>query len=143
MNRPQVGLAVIVERDGKVLLLKRKGSHGEGTWAPPGGHVEFGESLEECAARETLEETGVNIGEVEFIAITNDLFPSEQKHYLTVWVQAIYLSGQARVAYPDKVAQVSWVSWEALPEQLFIPFNNLLTGRSYPRATRFAMLSPR
>jgi 8-oxo-dGTP diphosphatase len=143
MDRPQVGLAVIVERGGQVLLLKRKGSHGEGTWAPPGGHVEFGESLEECAVRETLEETGVVIGEVEFIAITNDLFPSERKHYLTVWVEATYLSGQAAVAYPDKVAQVSWVSWDSLPEQLFIPFDNLLSGRSYPRTTRFAMQTPR
>jgi 8-oxo-dGTP diphosphatase len=138
MDRPRVGLAVIVERDGAVLLLKRKGSHGEGTWAPPGGHVEFGESLEECAARETLEETGVVIGDVEFIAITNDLFPSEQRHYLTVWVEAAYLSGQASVAYPDKVAEVAWMPWDELPEQLFIPFDNLLSGRSYPRATRFA-----
>jgi 8-oxo-dGTP diphosphatase len=143
MDRPQVGLAVIVERDGKVLLLKRKGSHGEGTWAPPGGHVEFGESLEECAARETLEETGVLIGDVEFIAITNDLFPSEQKHYLTVWVQAAYVSGQAFAAYPDKVAQVSWEPWDALPQNLFLPFDNLLSGRSYPRDTSYAMHAPR
>jgi 8-oxo-dGTP diphosphatase len=138
MDRPQVGLAVIVESEGTVLLLQRKGSHGEGTWAPPGGHVEFGESLEACAARETLEETGVVVGDVEFIAITNDLFPSEQKHYLTVWVQATYLSGQASVAYPDKVAEVAWMPWDALPKQLFIPFSNLLSGQSYPRATRFA-----
>lgn len=143
MDRPQVGLAVVVERGGQVLLLKRTGSHGEGTWAPPGGHVEFGESLEECAVRETLEETGVVIGDVEFVAITNDLFPSEQKHYLTVWVEATYLSGQASVTDPDKVAQVSWVSWDALPEQLFIPFDNLLRGRSYPAATRYAMRAPR
>jgi 8-oxo-dGTP diphosphatase len=139
MDRPLVGLAVIVQRAGQVLLLKRKGSHGEGTWAPPGGHLEFGESPEACAIRETLEETGIEIGDVQFIAITNDLFPSEQKHYLTVWVEAAYLSGQAYVAYPDKVAEVSWMSWDALPEHLFIPFKNLLSGRSYPRATRFAI----
>jgi 8-oxo-dGTP diphosphatase len=143
MDRPQVGLAVIVEREGRVLLLKRTGAHGEGTWAPPGGHLEFGETLEECAARETLEETGVVIGDVDFLAITNDLFPSEQKHYLTVWVRATYLSGQATVAYPDKVAEVSWVSWVELPQHLFIPFDNLLSGRSYPRATRFAGQAPR
>jgi len=33
---------------------------------------------------------------------------------------------------------VSWMSWDALPEQLFIPFHNLVSGQSYPRATRFA-----
>ena len=74
MNRPQVGVAVIIAHNGRVLLLKRKGSHGEGTWAPPGGHLEFGESLEECAMRETLEETEIVIDNVQFVAITNDVF---------------------------------------------------------------------
>jgi 8-oxo-dGTP diphosphatase len=142
MDRPQVGIAVIVEKDGNVLLLRRQGSHGEGTWAPPGGHLEFGESLEECAVRETLEETGVVIGDVRFLAVTNDLFLSEQRHYLTVWVEATYQSGDAHAAYPDKVAEVAWVVWDALPDQLFLPFQNLLSGRSYPRATRFARQLP-
>src|SRR5262249_20584620 len=141
--RPQVGLAVIVENDGKVLLLKRKGSHGEGTWAPPGGHLEFGESLEECAVRETLEETGVEISDVRFVAGTNDLFLSGRRHYLTAWVEASYGSGDAHAAYPDKVAAVTWLAWDALPDQLFLPFENLLGGRSYPQATRFARQPPR
>ena len=70
MNRPQVGLAVIIAQAERVLMLKRKGAHGEGTWAPPGGHLEFGESLEECAMRETLEETGVVVRDVQFVALT-------------------------------------------------------------------------
>lgn len=48
-----VGVAVIVKRGGKILLIKRQGSHGAGTWAPPGGHIDFGESVEETARRET------------------------------------------------------------------------------------------
>ncbi len=136
MNRPQVGVAVIIEQDGGVLLLKRKGAHGEGTWAPPGGHLEFGESLEECAMRETLEETGIVVSDVQFVAITNDVFASEQKHYVTVWVEGTHTSGQATVAYPDKVEAVAWVPWNALPETLFIPFQNLLSGRQYPRTAR-------
>ena len=138
MNRPQVGLAVIIAHDGRVLVLKRKGAHGAGTWAPPGGHLEFGESLEECAIRETLEETRVVISAVQFVAITNDVFESEQKHYVTVWVEGKYESGQATIAYPDKVQEVAWVSWNALPQPLFIPFQNLMSGRQYPRAARFS-----
>ena len=134
MDRPQVGVAVIIEVDGELLLLKRKGSHGEGTWAPPGGHLEFGESIEECAIRETLEETGVAIGNVRFLAITNDIFWSEQKHYLTVWVQCDYESGTATTAYPEKVAEVEWVTWDALPDQLFVPFRNLISGNLYPKS---------
>ena len=138
MDRPQVGVAVIVARNGRVLLLKRKGSHGEGTWAPPGGLLEFGESLEECAIRETLEETGLMISDVQFVAITNDVFASEQRHYLTVWMEGIpTASGQATVAYPEKVEEVAWVPWNALPQPLFLPFQNLLSGGQYPRTACF------
>lgn len=140
MDRPQVGVAVIIEQDGRVLLLKRKGSHGEGTWAPPGGHLEFGESLEECAARETLEETGVVVGSAQFVAITNDVFEAEQKHYVTIWVEGTRESGEATVAYPDKVEDVVWASWDALPEPLFLPLRNLMSGRQYPRSARFGGL---
>ena len=44
---PRVGVGVIVQRDGRILLGKRLGAHGEGTWALPGGHLEFGESVAE------------------------------------------------------------------------------------------------
>lgn len=137
MDRPQVGVAVIIAREGRVLLLKRKGSHGAGTWAPPGGHLEFGETLEECAMRETLEETGLVISDVQFVAITSDVFASEQKHYLTVWMEGTHTSGQAAVAYPDKVEEVAWVPWDELPQPLFLPFQNLLSGGQYPRAAHF------
>ena len=49
---PQVGTAMILTKGDKVLLMKRKGPHGTGTWSTPGGHLDFGETLEGCAARE-------------------------------------------------------------------------------------------
>ena len=51
MKRPRVGLGVFVKKEGKVLVGERKGSHGAGTWALPGGHLEGGESFEECCKR--------------------------------------------------------------------------------------------
>lgn len=65
-RHPRVGLAVfLVDDRGYILIGKRKGAHGSGTLALPGGHLEWNESFEECAARELLEETGVDIGAVE------------------------------------------------------------------------------
>lgn len=86
--------------------------------------------------RETLEETGIVISNVQFAAITNDVFEAEQRHYVTVWVEGTHASGQAAVAYPDKVEEVAWVPWNALPEPLFIPFQNLLSGKQYPKTAR-------
>ncbi len=63
MERPKVGVGVIVVKEGKVLLLQRKNSHGSGTWCFPGGHLEYGESLEECAKREVLENNIPNCSE--------------------------------------------------------------------------------
>lgn len=58
---PQVGVGVIIMHEGFCLLGKRHGSRGAGTWALPGGHLSLGVSVEECAAREVMEKTGLVI----------------------------------------------------------------------------------
>ena len=73
-QKPKVGVGVILCKENKVLLLKRKNAHGEGSWAPPGGHLEFNEELEDCVRREVEEETGLKVKNIKFIGITNDMF---------------------------------------------------------------------
>ena len=51
MNRPKVGISVVLKYKNKVLVGKRKGSHGDGTWAFPGGHLEYGETIDVCGKR--------------------------------------------------------------------------------------------
>jgi ADP-ribose pyrophosphatase YjhB (NUDIX family) len=97
MNAPRVGVGVVITRGDEVLLLHRKNVHGEGTWSTPGGHLEFGETPEACAAREVLEETGVQVGNICFVSITNDVF-DESRHYITIWMRGEYQGGEAHVA---------------------------------------------
>jgi len=123
---PRVGVGVIILRNGKVLLGKRKNAHGEGTWAFPGGHLDFGESPEECAVREVEEETGLRIGNLRNGAFTNDVFEKEGRHYITLYMVAEHLEGEAEVREPDKCEQWEWFSWDELPEPRFIPLMNLL-----------------
>ena len=52
-EKPGVGVGVIVVKDGKLLLGKRK-THGKNTWSVPGGWLSFSESWEDCAVRECL-----------------------------------------------------------------------------------------
>ena len=77
-SSPIVGVGVIVLRDGLVLLGERIGSHGSRTWALPGGHLEFGETVEQCAAREVREETGLELQDIKVGPYSSDLFASEQ-----------------------------------------------------------------
>lgn len=128
-ERPLVGLGIIIRNDGKVLLGKRKGSHGEGTWSFPGGHLEKFETLEICGLRENSEETGLEIEVIDknYSPITtNDFFAKENKHYVTLYIRANYLSGEPKVKEPEKCEEWKWFEWENLPNNLFIPVKNLI-----------------
>ncbi|CAM3038904.1 nucleotide triphosphate diphosphatase NUDT15 [Vibrio neptunius] len=127
MNKEvRVGVAAVILREGRVLLGERIGSHGAHTWATPGGHLELGESIEECAKRETLEETGLSVDSFNKLGFTNDVFAKEGKHYVTLFVVASCSSGEPEVMEPDKCKQWQWFELDQLPEPLFLPLTNLL-----------------
>lgn len=123
---PKVGVGVIVIKDDYVLLGKRKNSVGSGFWAPPGGHLEFGESFVDCARRELLEETGLEVKDIILGGITNDIFVEENKHYITISMIAKYNQGEPKVLEPHKCEGWYWFKTNDLPSPLFLPFANLL-----------------
>jgi 8-oxo-dGTP diphosphatase len=125
-NRPRVGVAAIVIKDGAILLGKRKNAHGEGSWQFPGGHLEYGETIEGCARREVFEETGIEIGNLRLGPYTNDVFGNDRKHYITLFVVSEYESGELALREPDKCEEWGWFAWDSLPEPRFLPITNLL-----------------
>jgi 8-oxo-dGTP diphosphatase len=125
-KRPYIGVGVIVMREDHVLLGKRKNSHGEGTWQFPGGHLEYGESIEACARRELFEETGLSLVEFSLGPYTNDFFEKEGKHYVTLFVIAHRTEGEVELKEPDKCECWEWFSWSNLPHPRFLPITNLL-----------------
>lgn len=98
------------------LIGRRLGSHGAGSYALPGGHLEFGETPEECAAREVLEETGLEVKNVRFLTATNDFLEKEGKHYVTLFVVCERADERAepRVMEVDKCEGWEWSEWEEL-----------------------------
>lgn len=120
-KRPKVGVAVLIFRDKQLIMTRRDGSHGAGTWSVPGGHLEFNETWEECAKREVMEEIGVEIANVTFLAATNDVFLDEGKHYITIWVTADWAANEPESKEPDKIAAVAWHTLNDLPSPLFEP----------------------
>ncbi|MFH1620774.1 MAG: NUDIX hydrolase [Patescibacteria group bacterium] len=125
-NRPKIGIGVIIIKDGKVLLGKRKNAHGDGSWSFGGGHLEFNESWQDCARREVTEETGIKIKNLRFATATNDIFEKEGKHYITIFMLADYASDEVRVMEPEKCERWEWFTWDNLPQPLFLPIQNLL-----------------
>jgi len=123
-----VGVGVIVNKNRKILLIKRKGSHGEGTWAPPGGHIDFGESVLDCAKREVKEETGIEIKNLKILGFTEDLFKQDKKHYITIWVSSEWKSGKVKMG-DREFSEVKWFSWRKLPKPLFTPLKNFIEGK--------------
>jgi 8-oxo-dGTP diphosphatase len=111
---------------GQILLGKRKSKHGNGTWAPPGGHLEFGETPQQCATRELFEETGITLPPFSFkiISLTNDIFPD--KHYITIHCSANDVTTVPTIMEPDKCACWRWFDLDKLPEPLFLSARNLL-----------------
>lgn len=120
----RVGVGVIVQDPSdphKILCGIRKGSHGAGTLALPGGHLELYESWEGCAAREVLEECHLELKRpIQFGHVTNDPMPAEEKHYVTIFMMA-----RCRVTDPTQTPRnmephkcEGWQSytWEELQE---------------------------
>lgn len=126
MDRPKVGVGVFIKKDGKYLVGKRKNAHGAGCWSLPGGHLEGGESFESCCERETLEETGITIFNIKPLTFTNDIFSEVNKHYVTLFFKAEYLSGEVQLMEPDKCEGWEWLALNDIPKPMFLPLENLI-----------------
>lgn len=122
-KRISVGTAILIERDGKLLMIQRWGKHGQGSWSVPGGWADSGEDPAESACREALEEVGLTIRpeDTEFLGYTYELYP-EGVEDVDLWFRALTFTGEPTICEPEKIKQLEWRTWDALPEPLFLGF---------------------
>ena len=137
MPNPRVGVGVIIRRasDGAFLVGRRKGSHGAGQLALPGGALEWRESVAHCASRETLEETGLVVDVSAWRAPFGiaEAVIDENNHWITVFA-ACEVADDAEVENrePHKcegwffVSKAELLEREANGEALFLPLKSLL-----------------
>lgn len=113
MTGPQVGVGAIVVHQGRVLLVQRGRPPGAGLWAIPGGRQRLGETLQQAAEREILEETGVTICATSPIYTCEHIERDEQGalryHYVIVDLAAEYVSGEPQAG--DDASAAAWVAW--------------------------------
>jgi len=131
-----IGVACVDSR-GRLLVGRRKGSHGSGTIALPGGHLELNETWEECARREVLEETGLTLcaGAMPHIFTSNSRMPDD-KHYVTlVLLGRIPEGAEPQNLEPNKCEGWSYVTWAELSaskDPMFLPLRHLLDSADSP-----------
>ena len=125
-NRPKVGIGVYIIKDGKLLLGERIGADQANTFSVPGGHLEYSESWEECARRETVEETGLEINNIRFLGSTNNVMLVDNTHSVTIAVLADWESGEPKNLEPDKCLGWKWYAFDEIPERKAVFLANLL-----------------
>jgi 8-oxo-dGTP diphosphatase len=123
----------IYNDNNQVLLGFRKNHLGDGTWAPPGGHLEIGERFEDAAIRETMEETGLHVDSknVKIAGMTNDFFKESGKHYVVIHMICHKFDGEVMLMEPDACEKWQWFDSGNLPSPLFQPIAKFLSGKGY------------
>lgn len=109
-DRPIVGVGVVVCRDGRVLLIRRGRPPRLGQWSLPGGGQMLGETVEQAARREVLEETGLALRRIELLTVVDLVEPDDagavRYHYTLVDFVAEAGPGEPRAG--DDAAAVAW-----------------------------------
>jgi len=140
----RIGIGVfLLDERGRLLIGKRIGSHGSGTYALPGGHLEFGESFEECALREVKEETNITAHDPALIFITNDIMQNDSKHYVTLFMRCTISEHERehlQAMEPQKCSSWLWVEWAHLCagvySPLFVPLQHFIQAGVHPAERR-------
>ncbi len=134
-----VGFGVMILKDGKLLLGKRhedpeKASsllNGAGTWTMPGGKLHFGETFEESATREVLEETGITLNKMNVICVNQDII--ETAHFITIGLFSDTFSGEPKVMEPDEITEWRWFDLNNLPSPIYFPSAKVLENYKHKK----------
>lgn len=119
---------MFVCRGDRVLLGRRRGAHGAGEWSLPGGKLDLWETPTECAVREVKEETGLDVTNLRAGPFTDDPFPEEGLHFVTLYFRADAPTGEPELLEPRKCEGWHWFPLNALPSPLFCGVEDVLAS---------------
>ena len=127
MEHTKIGCEAYIVRDNKILLGRRGNVAGKGTWALPGGHLEFIERADECICRELAEETGliINPKDIKLVALTDDLQPENNIHYLHITFEVNIGDQEPRLLEPNECEEWKFFNLNELPTNMFEPHQKI------------------
>lgn len=93
IKHPLLTVDTVVTNNESLVLIKRKNDPYQGSWALPGGFVEYGETVEDAALRETLEETGLLINLKDIVGVYSDINRDPRGHTVSICFHAHPIGG--------------------------------------------------
>lgn len=115
------GVAVVVTHQQQVLFGRRKSGLNGFEWQLPGGWIDAGESPQQAARREVIEETSLQLQNLRFVGLTSNVF-STDKHSISLYFEAECIDAQLlNVTENDKCFVWEWRNWVDLSANLYLP----------------------
>ena len=115
---PGLGCGLAILREGKILLYRRLRAPEAGMWNIVGGKVDHMERALDSARREAEEESGLTIGAIDFLCISEQIIVEERQHWLSLIYVTEDFTGEPRVMEPEKLPEFGWFALDALPTPL-------------------------
>jgi len=115
---PGVGVGLVVTRQGRILLYRRVNAPEAGFWNIVGGKVDAMEPAANAARREAEEETGLKIGRIDFLCVTEQIIEADAQHWVSLIYRCEDFTGEATLTEPDKLSEMGWFALDALPHPL-------------------------
>ena len=117
-DRPLVGVGAVIVHQGRAVIVQRGSEPLQGQWSIPGGALELGETLRQCAVREALEETGLQVEAGEVLGVFDAVYREPdgriQYHYVLIDFACRLLGGDLRAG--GDALQARWVTLEELTD---------------------------
>ena len=120
LDFPGLGVGLAILRDGKLLLCRRMKAPEAGHWNIVGGKVDHMERAEIAARREAEEETGLSIGPIRYLGLTEQLIEADRQHWISLLYVTDDTTGDPQLTEPDKLSEIGWFDLDALPQPLSV-----------------------
>ncbi|MCL2037440.1 NUDIX domain-containing protein [Candidatus Saccharibacteria bacterium] len=117
-----IGVELLARKGDEILLgLRGKKAYGAGSWALPGGCLEYGERLADGLCREMLEELGANIlpHELRLVSVGDDLISGDPEQHIHISFELLEPTWTPQILEPDQCDEWRYFPLDKLPGNIF------------------------